>query len=128
MGPTGASRRGWLVAGWRAWRPLLPESFRQMPHALAADRRMRRGRLRRAQGSRPPGAARHGAPLSANLPVAVGSVAVAVTMMLVIIPSASIWAAGGGLLSRFLTGGRAHRIVSLGLAALLALTVVYVWL
>lgn len=32
----------WLVAGWRAWRPLLPESFRQMPKALAADRRMGR--------------------------------------------------------------------------------------
>jgi uncharacterized protein (DUF2236 family) len=31
----------WLVAGWRAWRPLLPASFRQMPKALAADRRMR---------------------------------------------------------------------------------------
>lgn len=31
----------WLVAGWRAWRPLLPESFRQMPKALAADRRLR---------------------------------------------------------------------------------------
>jgi uncharacterized protein (DUF2236 family) len=31
---------GWLVAGWRAWRPLLPVSFRQMPHALAADRRV----------------------------------------------------------------------------------------
>jgi uncharacterized protein (DUF2236 family) len=30
----------WLVAGWRAWRPLLPASFRQMPQALAADRRM----------------------------------------------------------------------------------------
>jgi uncharacterized protein (DUF2236 family) len=30
----------WLVAGWRAWRPLLPETFRQMPKALAADRRM----------------------------------------------------------------------------------------
>jgi uncharacterized protein (DUF2236 family) len=30
----------WLVASWRAWRPLLPESFRQMPQALAADRRM----------------------------------------------------------------------------------------
>ena len=30
----------WLVAGWRAWRPLLPESFRQTPQALAADRRM----------------------------------------------------------------------------------------
>jgi uncharacterized protein (DUF2236 family) len=34
---------GWLVAGWRAWRPLLPESFRQMPQALAADRRMGSG-------------------------------------------------------------------------------------
>jgi uncharacterized protein (DUF2236 family) len=31
----------WLVAGWRAWRPLLPEGFRQMPMARAADRRMR---------------------------------------------------------------------------------------
>jgi uncharacterized protein (DUF2236 family) len=33
----------WLVAGWRAWRPILPRSFRQMPKALAADRRMTRG-------------------------------------------------------------------------------------
>ena len=32
----------WLVAGWRASRPFLPASFRQMPKALAADRRMRR--------------------------------------------------------------------------------------
>lgn len=31
----------WLVAGWRGWRPLLPAGFRQMPQALAADRRMR---------------------------------------------------------------------------------------
>ena len=31
----------WLVTSWRAWRPLLPASFRQMPKALAADRRMR---------------------------------------------------------------------------------------
>ena len=30
----------WLVAGWRAWRPLLPEPFRQMPPARAADRRV----------------------------------------------------------------------------------------
>jgi uncharacterized protein (DUF2236 family) len=30
----------WLVAGWRSWRPLLPAGFRQMPQALAADRRM----------------------------------------------------------------------------------------
>jgi uncharacterized protein (DUF2236 family) len=30
----------WLVAGWRAWRPLLPVSVRQMPKALAADARV----------------------------------------------------------------------------------------
>ena len=30
----------WLVAVWRAWRPLMPVAFRQMPQALAADRRM----------------------------------------------------------------------------------------
>ncbi len=44
--PWGARERlvsAWLVAGWRAWRPFLPESFRQMPKALAADRRMRQG-------------------------------------------------------------------------------------
>jgi uncharacterized protein (DUF2236 family) len=33
----------WLVAGWRAWRPWLPASFRQMPKAIAADRRMAGG-------------------------------------------------------------------------------------
>jgi uncharacterized protein (DUF2236 family) len=33
----------WLVAAWRAWNPLLPASFRQMPQALAADRRIDRG-------------------------------------------------------------------------------------
>ena len=44
--PWGAARTAvsaWLVAGWRAWRPLLPASFRQMPKALAADRRMAGG-------------------------------------------------------------------------------------
>lgn len=29
----------WLVAGWRTWRPLLAESFRQMPQAREAGRR-----------------------------------------------------------------------------------------
>jgi uncharacterized protein (DUF2236 family) len=41
--PWGARERlvsDWLVAVWRAWRPLLPTSFRQMPQALAADRRI----------------------------------------------------------------------------------------
>jgi uncharacterized protein (DUF2236 family) len=30
----------WLVAAWRAWNPFLPRTFRQMPQALAADRRV----------------------------------------------------------------------------------------
>jgi len=34
----------WLVGGWRTWRAVLPASFRQMPQALAADRRIATGR------------------------------------------------------------------------------------
>jgi uncharacterized protein (DUF2236 family) len=30
----------WLVAGWRAWRPLIPPAWRQMPKARAADARV----------------------------------------------------------------------------------------
>ena len=33
----------WLVATWQAWRPALPPSFRQMPQALKADRRVGAG-------------------------------------------------------------------------------------
>ncbi len=40
-GPLERAVSGWLLTAWRAWRPLLPESFRQMPRALAADRRLR---------------------------------------------------------------------------------------
>lgn len=51
----------------------------------------------------------------------------ALTMMAVVIPSASLWAGAGGVVSRFLSG-RASRIVSLVLAVMLAATVVYVWI
>jgi threonine/homoserine/homoserine lactone efflux protein len=64
----------------------------------------------------------------AGLPTIVGGALVAVTMMIVVIPTAALWAGGGGVLSRFITGERTHRIVSLCLAALLAATVVYVWI
>lgn len=63
-----------------------------------------------------------------DLPAMTGSILVALTMMIVVIPTAALWAGGGGVLSRFIDGGRAHRIVSLGLAALLAATVAYVWI
>jgi uncharacterized protein (DUF2236 family) len=39
-GPIQRAVSAWLVAGWRGWRPLLPVTFRQMPQALAADRRL----------------------------------------------------------------------------------------
>ncbi|HEY2888605.1 MAG TPA: oxygenase MpaB family protein, partial [Candidatus Limnocylindrales bacterium] len=43
---------GWLVAAWRIWRPILPAGFRQMPQALAADRRI--DRAGRSSGGRRP--------------------------------------------------------------------------
>ena len=61
-------------------------------------------------------------------PVLVGGALVAITMMVVIVPSAALWAAAGGALSRLIAGERAGRVVSLGLAALLAATVVFVWI
>jgi uncharacterized protein (DUF2236 family) len=41
----------WLLAGWQGWRPVLPRSFRQMPQALAADRRMAAATLSTGSGS-----------------------------------------------------------------------------
>lgn len=61
-------------------------------------------------------------------PIVVGSILVAITMMLVVVPSAAFWAAAGGALSRFISGERSSRAVSLGLAVLLAATVAYVWI
>ena len=63
-----------------------------------------------------------------GFPTLVGGALVAVTMMIVVIPTAALWAGGGGVLSAFITGERTRRIVSLCLAALLAATVIYVWI
>ena len=41
-GPLERAVTGWLVTTWRWWRPSLPVELRQMPAALAADRRMER--------------------------------------------------------------------------------------
>jgi uncharacterized protein (DUF2236 family) len=41
-GPLERAVSAWLVTTWRAWRPLLPPDFRQMPQAVAADRRAQR--------------------------------------------------------------------------------------
>jgi uncharacterized protein (DUF2236 family) len=47
-GPLRSAVTRWLVGGWRAWMPLLPRGFRQMPQALAADRRTGADALTRA--------------------------------------------------------------------------------
>jgi threonine/homoserine/homoserine lactone efflux protein len=64
----------------------------------------------------------------ASLPAATGTLLVAATMMTVIVPTAAIWAAGGGLIGQLLSGDRARRAVSLVLAGLLVLTIVSVWI
>jgi len=62
-----------------------------------------------------------------DLPVLGGSILVAVTMMAVILPTAALWAAAGGALTRFMMGKGRQRLVSLALAALVVATVVSVW-
>jgi hypothetical protein len=44
-----------------------------------------------------------------------------------VIPTAAAWAATGGWLARLLDGDRSRRIVSLGLAALLTVSVATIW-
>ena len=64
----------------------------------------------------------------ANLPIAVGSVLVAVAMMAVAVPSSAVWAVGGEALDRLIQRPRARRAVSLTLALLVVATVVLVWI
>jgi len=63
----------------------------------------------------------------ADLPVVPGSLLVAATMTAVVIPTAALWVAAGGWLGRLLDAERSRRVVSLGLAALLAVSVVAIW-
>jgi threonine/homoserine/homoserine lactone efflux protein len=63
-----------------------------------------------------------------DVPVAPGSLLVAGTMMAVVLPTETLWAAAGGAIGRILTDDRHRRIVGLVLAALLVVTIVSVWL
>ncbi len=64
----------------------------------------------------------------ANLAVVPGSLLVAATMTAIVIPTAALWAGAGGWLGRLLDGERGRRVVGLGLAALLAVSVAAIWL
>jgi threonine/homoserine/homoserine lactone efflux protein len=60
-------------------------------------------------------------------PVA-GALAVAATCVVVILATASVWAAGGAALSRLVDGGRAQRAINLALALVLAASVAFIWI
>ena len=60
-------------------------------------------------------------------PVA-GGLVVAATCTVVVLGTASVWAAGGAALNRLVSGGRAQRAVSLALAVVLAASVAFIWL
>ena len=48
-------------------------------------------------------------------------------MMAMIVPTAAAWAGAGGAMSRWLDGERTRRVVSLALGAMVAATIVLVW-
>jgi threonine/homoserine/homoserine lactone efflux protein len=58
----------------------------------------------------------------------VGSVAIALVMMAVIVPAAGLWAGFGDVLGSLLHRERTRRVVNLVLAALVVATIVLVWL
>ena len=62
-----------------------------------------------------------------GLHVVVGSSLMVMTMAIVVFPSVLIWAAGGTALNRFVTGPRVGRAVGIGLAVILAATVIWIW-
>lgn len=60
--------------------------------------------------------------------VLVGGLLMTAVILTVILPAASLWAAGGHALGRFVNGPRSHRVVSVLLALLLTATIVFIWL
>jgi threonine/homoserine/homoserine lactone efflux protein len=64
----------------------------------------------------------------ANLPAVSDTALVTITMILVIIPTASPWAAGGNAISALIQDNRVRRAINLTLALILAATVLSVWL
>jgi threonine/homoserine/homoserine lactone efflux protein len=64
----------------------------------------------------------------AGYPILEGSLLVAGTMIVVVLPTAALWAGAGGALNGMTTRPRSRRLVSLGLALLVAATVVEVWI
>jgi threonine/homoserine/homoserine lactone efflux protein len=66
--------------------------------------------------------------LPPDLPAPIGGLIVAATLTIVVAVTASIWALGGVALSGLISGDRSRRILSLVLAALMAASVVFLWI
>lgn len=62
-----------------------------------------------------------------SVSVALGTALMALVMMLMVIPCAGVWAAGGGFLSRYLVDQRRSRWFRIAMGVLLAATVAYIW-
>jgi len=63
-----------------------------------------------------------------DLPVAIGSAAVILTMIVVVLPTAALWAAGGTALHRLTASQRAQRALNVALGLLLALSIAFIWI
>lgn len=63
----------------------------------------------------------------ADVPVALGSVLVALAMMAVTVPTALVWVVAGDALNRLIDRPAARRALSLGLALLIVATIALVW-
>jgi threonine/homoserine/homoserine lactone efflux protein len=57
-----------------------------------------------------------------------GGLAVALTMVAAIVPTAALWAAAGGFLGRLIADERSRRVTSVAMGALLAASVVLAWI
>jgi len=62
-----------------------------------------------------------------DVPVAMGSALVALTMMAVTVPTALVWVVAGDVLNRLIERPATRRAVSLGLALLIVATILLVW-
>ena len=74
------------------------------------------------------GLAAAGTFLPQGLAPAAAGLVVAATCAVVIVPSASLWAAGGAALNRIVQSGRAQRAVRITLALILAASVAFIWI
>lgn len=63
-----------------------------------------------------------------SLSAMAASALMVLTMVVVVFPSALLWAVGGGILANFVKSNRAHRVLAIVLAALLVATVAYIWI